>query len=140
VQDIDQRGTIYTKSSQICALADDIVIIMRSREKIIEVYKEMEEKAGKTGLEINERKTKYMIMSTSERRRKPQNFKIEEKLLAAVSSFQSLGNVINNGNTNNNCVKKRIQAHNRAYFANLIILKSKIISRAAKIQVYKSLV
>jgi hypothetical protein len=32
----------------------------------------MEEKAGKTELEVNERKTKYMIMSTSESRRKLQ--------------------------------------------------------------------
>jgi hypothetical protein len=48
--------------------------------------------------------------------------------------------MINNGNRNHNCIKERIQAGNRAYFANLSILKSKIISRAAKIQVYKTLV
>jgi hypothetical protein len=39
-----------------------------------------------------------------------------------------------------NCVKERIQAGNRAYFANLSTLKSKIISRAAKLQVYKTLI
>jgi hypothetical protein len=38
-----------------------------------------------------------------------------------VSSFKYLGNVINNENINNNCVKERIQAGNRAYFANLIL-------------------
>jgi hypothetical protein len=41
--------------------------------------------------------------------------------------------MINNGNRNDNCVKEMIQAGNRAYLAYLTILKSKIISRAAKI-------
>jgi hypothetical protein len=33
-----------------------------------------------------------------------------------------------------------IQAGNRAYFANLRLLKSKTVSRAAKLQVYKTLI
>jgi hypothetical protein len=41
---------------------------------------------------------------------------------------------------NDNSVKERIQAGNRAYFANFRILKSKIISRAAKLHVYKTLI
>jgi hypothetical protein len=50
----------------------------------------MEEKAGKIGLEVNERKTKYTIMSTSESRRKPQDLKIEGKLFAGMCSFKYL--------------------------------------------------
>jgi hypothetical protein len=52
----------------------------------------------------------------------------------------SCGNVINNGNRNYTCIKERIQAGNRAYFTNLSTLKSEIISRAAKIQAYKTLI
>jgi hypothetical protein len=57
-----------------------------------------------------------------------------------VSSIKYLGNMINSGSRNDNCVKERIQVGDRAYFANLRILKSKIISRAAKLQVYKTLI
>jgi hypothetical protein len=135
IKTFDQRGTIFTKSSQIFAYADDIVIIAR-----IEIYKKMEEKTGKIGLEVNERKTKYMIMSTSESRKKPRDLKVEGKAFMGVSSFRYLGNMINNDNRNDNCVKERIQAGNRAYFANRKILKSKVISRAAKLQVYKTLI
>jgi hypothetical protein len=77
-------------------------------------------------------------MSTSENRRKPQDLKVEGKLFTGVSSFEYLGNMIDNGNRNDNCVKERIQTGDRAYFGNLK-LKNKIISRAAKLQVYKTL-
>jgi hypothetical protein len=96
----------------------------------------MQGKAGKMGLEVNERKTKYMIISTSESRRRPEDLKVEGKLFMGVCSFKYLGNMINNDNRNDNCVKESIQVGNRAYFANLRTLKIKIISRAAKLQVY----
>ena len=44
IQEIDQRGTIYTKSSQICAYANDVVIITRSKARMKQVYREVEEK------------------------------------------------------------------------------------------------
>jgi hypothetical protein len=37
IQKIDQRGTIFTKLSQICAYSDDIVIVARTQKKLTEV-------------------------------------------------------------------------------------------------------
>jgi hypothetical protein len=48
--------------------------------------------------------------------------------------------MINNGDRKYNCVRERIEGGNCAYFANIGTLKSKIISRAAKIQVNKALI
>ena len=41
-QEIDQRGIIYSKSSQICAYANDVVIVTRSEARMGQVYREME--------------------------------------------------------------------------------------------------
>jgi hypothetical protein len=79
-------------------------------------------------------------MSTSDSRRKPEDLNVEGKSFMGVCSFKYLGNMINNDNRYDNCVKERIQAVNRACFANLRVFKSKIISRAAKLQVYKTLI
>jgi hypothetical protein len=45
-----------------------------------------------------------------------------------------------NKNRKNKCVKERIQAGNKAYYANLQMLKSKSISRRSKLQIYKTLI
>lgn len=58
----DQQGTICNKSNQICAYADDIAIIGRTKRKLIEVCEEFEE-TEQMGLIVNCIKTKYMIMS-----------------------------------------------------------------------------
>jgi hypothetical protein len=69
IKKIDQRGTIFTKLSQICVYADDIVIVARTQKKLIEVYLDLEDETNKLGMEINEKKTKYMVTSTYEHRR-----------------------------------------------------------------------
>jgi len=59
VQKIDHRGTIFTKLSQICAYADDIVIVART-QKLTEEYLDLEEETSKLGMEISESKTKFI--------------------------------------------------------------------------------
>ena len=93
-QEIDQRGTIYTKSSHICAYADDLVIVTRSETRLKEVYREIEEKTQQMGPIVNEKKTKYMIVFATQKERQTQNWKAGDKVFERVSSFKYLGNVI----------------------------------------------
>jgi hypothetical protein len=55
-----------------------------------------------------------------------------------VNNFVYLGNIIDN--ENNKCVKERIQAGNKAYFANNKLFKNKLISRSTKMQIYRTIV
>jgi hypothetical protein len=57
-----------------------------------------------------------------------------------VSSCKYLGNVINKEGRISECVRDRIQAGNRAYADNHHMIKSKIIRRSVKMQIYKTLI
>jgi len=92
------------------------------------------------GLIVNEKKTKYMIVSTTPKGRQTQNWKVGDKVFERVSSFKYLGNVINKEGRISECVKDRIQVGKRAYAANHHMLKSKIIKRSVEMQIYKTLI
>jgi hypothetical protein len=66
------------------------------------------------GLIVNEKKTKYMIVSATQNRRQTQNWKLGDKVFEGMSSFRYLGNVIKKEGRISECVKDRIQVGNRA--------------------------
>ena len=90
VQKIDQRGTIFTKLSQICAYAD-IVIVTRTHKKLTEVYLALEEETSTLGMEINESKTKYMVTCNYEHRRNAGELRIGNKIFRSSSELPVSG-------------------------------------------------
>jgi len=67
-----------------------------------------------------------MFMTAAGNTRKPHNLRIGNKEFEGLSEFKYLGNIIENNNRNDRCIKERIQTGNKAYYANLQMLKSKI--------------
>ncbi len=131
---VDQKGTIFTKSSQIFGYMDDIAIVASNANKVREVYEVMEEEATKIGLSVNDIKTKYMIMSKSEDRRKPRDLEINGKRFGGVSGFEYLGTTISNDNDIKKCIKERIR------YANINIFRNKNIRRETKLKIYHALI
>jgi hypothetical protein len=71
---VEKGSTVY-KSKQICAYADDIVFVTRNTLTLKELSA-LEIEGRRMGLRINEEKTKYMKMSSTQARRispKPNN-------------------------------------------------------------------
>ena len=79
-------------------------------------------------------------MQTYEHRRNAGDLQIGNKTFEAVQSFQYLGNIIGNTNSNNKCIKERIIMGNKAYYANRQLVNSSLISRNSKVQIYRTLV
>jgi hypothetical protein len=80
-------------------------------------------------------KTKYMIVSATQKGRQTQNWKVGDEVFERVSSFKYLGKVIHKEGRISGCVKDRTQVGNRAHAANHHMLKRKIIKRSAKMHI-----
>ena len=74
-QETDQRGTIYTKSSQVCVYANDVVIVTGTETGLRQVCREIEEKTQQRGIIVKEERTKYKVVSASQKGRQTQNWK-----------------------------------------------------------------
>ena len=61
--------TLYNQLSQIMTYADDIVILTRNKGNLIEAIRKLIRAAKDQGLEINECKTKYMVMVLNEQQK-----------------------------------------------------------------------
>jgi len=60
---VETRGTTFNKCSQIMAYADDVVIMGIWLQDAEEVFTSLVDKTDKMGLEINDKNTKFMIVS-----------------------------------------------------------------------------
>jgi thermostable 8-oxoguanine DNA glycosylase len=60
---ITPKGTIFNRMTQCIAYTDDTVLLGRSVNYLKETLEELKQGAKKVGLEINQDKTKYMIMT-----------------------------------------------------------------------------
>jgi hypothetical protein len=91
---------------------DDILVMARTRETMIDTFMKPKEEAKGYGLIVNKGKTEYMKYG----RRKTNESKLEmefEKIL----SLKYLGSVVNRNNEIEK-VKERINAGNKAFYAN----------------------
>lgn len=138
---IQTRGTIFYKSTQILAYADDIDIISRSENDLKKTFLALQNSAVKMGLNINEEKTKYMITNENSRQRKTeQHIKIYNHIFEKVNNFTYLGVIVNRHNNIQEEINKRILNSNKCYFAMIHLFKSKYLTRTTKVRLYKTLI
>ena len=140
--ELNRRGTIMTRSVQILAFADDVNIIARSQRDMSEAFLTLSNAAKEIGLQINYEKTKYQqIMDRTGRRQIPlQNITIDTHNIEVVTEFVYLGSLVNNNNDMSAEIKRRIYLASRAYFGLNRFLKSDILSRRTKCQLYRVLI
>jgi hypothetical protein len=68
------------------------------------------------------------------------SIEIGSKRFEKVEKFKFLGMINNIKNNMTETIQDRIQAGNKAYYTNQMMLKNRYINRGAKMQIYKTLI
>ena len=127
ITNLEVQGNITTRLKQICAYADDIVIIGRTKQVLIDTFCRIKQEALKEGLIVNTNKTKYLYCTRKANQPTHMNAKGEQ--FERVNSFKYLGTIVNTDNSIEEEIKERIAAGNRTCYANQTLFTSKLISK-----------
>jgi len=134
------NNMILSRLSQICGYADDILVIARSLPALEAICAEISREAGRVGLVINPDQTKYVRFSASLSRRSVKGATINGVTYEGAAEFIYLGKLNSNDNSVEKEIQRRILAGNRTYFAAISLFRSRLLSRATKIILYKSVI
>ena len=140
---IPTEGIVYQRKQQIIAYADDIALITRSKRELESVFSKLERATRRYGLKINEEKTKYLVMKEGlGKERVFGKFPTDAKVynFEKVMSFEYLGVTVTHNNDEDKEIEKRLSRGSRAVGSLRRLLKSKEVSRAAKIRMYRTII
>ncbi|XP_054089770.1 LINE-1 retrotransposable element ORF2 protein isoform X1 [Zeugodacus cucurbitae] len=140
--ELNREGTIFNKSVQLLAYADDIDIIGSNNRAVCSAFSRMNKEAKRMGLEVNEDKSKYLLSSSkqSAHSRLGSHVTVDSHNFEVVDNFVYLGTSINNTKNVSLEIQRRITLANRCYFGLSRQLNSKVLYRRTKIKLYKSLI
>jgi hypothetical protein len=109
---------------QILVYADDVNLLGGSINSIKENTETFLEVNGDIGLEINAKKTKYMIVSHHMNSGQNENIRIGNESFEKVAKFKYLWMILTNQNDSHDEIKSRLNSGNACYHSvkNLVFL------------------
>jgi hypothetical protein len=134
ITNLEIRGNTTTRLKQICAYADDTVIIGRTKQILIDTFCKLKHEALKAGLTVNNKIIKYLYCTR--KAIQPTYIDTGDEQFEQVNSFKYLGTVVNTDNSIDEEIKERIAAGNRVFNVHKKLFTSKLISRNVKLQLY----
>jgi hypothetical protein len=137
---LETRGNISTHLKQVCVYADNVVLVARTKQALINTLQKLKQEAEKYGLVINQNKTKYIRHSRTQTYVKHMEIGTEGMKTEGANIIKYLGTIVTKDNLIEEEIKERIVAGNRAFFANKKIFQSKLVSKKSKIKLYNTIV
>ena len=138
---IQTHKTLASSTVQVLGFADDLDLASRTHKGTVDTFTNLKVQAERMGLMINETKTKYMKTTPNPVPGQQGNsVRIGEFNFEVVDEFTYLGALIRPDGDSTPEIKRRIMAASRSYYGLLKHLRSKLLSKKTKCQVYKTLI
>jgi hypothetical protein len=121
------------------AYADDINIVRENIDTIQRNTKALLHASKEVGLEVNPEKTKYMLVSRSQKAGQRKNIKIGNRPFESVAYFKYLGRSLTDENCIHEEIKSRLNSENACYHSVQSLLSSRLLSRNVKFKINKTI-
>ena len=99
----DSNNEHSTRLKQACVYSDDVVLVTRTEQALINTFQKIKQLAEKYGLTINQNKIKHMRHSRTETNGKEMEIELEVMKIEEVSKTKYLGTTV----TRDNLLKKK---------------------------------
>jgi len=138
---IQTNKTLVNGTVQILGFADDLDLASRNHAAAVDTFINLKIQAERMGLVINESETKYMKTTPySVASQQENSISIGELSLEVLNEFTYLGALVRPDGDTTPEIRTRIMAASRCYYGLIKHLRSKLISKRTKCQLYKTLI
>jgi sorting nexin-29 len=136
----NQKRPKLNGTHQLLAYADDVNIVGENIDTIKKNTEPLLDVSKKGGLEVNPKKTKYMLMSRSQKIGQKQGIKIVSGSFEDVAKFKYLGTTLTVQNYMHEEIKSRLNSGNACYHSVQSLLSSRLLSGNVKVKIYKTII
>jgi hypothetical protein len=113
----NQVGLKLNGTHQLLVYADDVNLLSDNINSIKEKAGSLIGASKEVGLEVNAKKTKYMLLSRCHNAGQTHNVKLPNRSFENVAQFQSLGTIVTNQNLIHYEIKMRLNSGSTCHYS-----------------------